>query len=213
MGADGKLDLEASSKKLGEGYVHAEKRIGTAAAAPDTPDAYQFTPPEQFKDVPLDEGLSKSFRERAHKAGLSQEQFAFVMGEYFELVPSLLDAKASHTAETARAELSKVWKTTPELEAGMNAAERAVALAPEALREQIKEKYGADPLFWQFAAHYGQQMREDKPPASAPAAQPSAADALMASEAYRNAKHPDHARVSEQVRLHFQQRYGSTAAM
>lgn len=212
MGADGQLDLAASSKKLGEGYANAEKRIGTSASAPETPDAYQFSPPEAFKDVPLDEGLSKSFRERAHKAGLSQDQFAFVMGEYFDLVPALLDAKAAHTAESARSELSKVWKTPAELEAGMNAAERAVSSAPEALRAQLKEKYGADPLFWQFAAHYGQQLREDTPPSQAAPAAPSAVDALMASEAYRNPKHADHARVSQQVQQHFEKRYGSAPA-
>lgn len=213
MGADGQLDLAASSKKLGEGYTQAEKRIGTAASAPESPDGYQFTPPEQFKDVPLDEGLSKSFRERAHKAGLSQDQFAFVMGEYFDLVPTLLDAKAAHTAEHARGELSKVWKTPAELEAGMSAAERAVALAPEGMRAQLKEKYGTDPLFWQFAAHYGQQLREDTPPAAAAPAAPSAVEALMKSEAYTNPKHVDHARVSEQVRQHFEKRHGTAPAM
>lgn len=213
MGTDGKLDLAASSAKLGEGYAAAVKRIGTDASAPDSPDAYQFTPPEAFKDVPLDAELSKAFRERSHKAGLSQAQFEFVMGEYFNLVPTLLDAKAGHTAEQARQELSKVWKSQPELEAGMSAAERAVADAPAELRQQLKDKYGTDPLFWQFAAHIGRGMGEDRPPANAPAAQPSSADALMASEAYRNPKHPDHVKVSEQVRQYFQRVSGNAPAM
>lgn len=212
IGADGQLDLAASSKKLGEGYSAAEKRIGTTASAPENPDAYTFQAPEAFKDVPLDEGMSKSFRERAHKAGLSQDQYAFVMGEYFELVPSLLNAKAAHSAESARAELSKVWSTTADLEAGMNAAERAVSLAPEAMRQQLKERYGTDPLFWQFAAHYGRQLAEDRPPAAAAPAAPAAADALMTSEAYRNPRHPDHARVSQQVQQHFRARYGESPA-
>lgn len=136
-----------------------------------------------------------------------------VMGEYFALVPSLLDAKTAHTAETARTELSKVWPTSPELEAGMTAAERAVAMAPKDLQQAVKEKYGADPLFWQFAAHYGKQLREDTPPAAGAPAAPSSADSLMASEAYRNPKHPDHARVSAQVRDGFEKRYGSAPAM
>lgn len=213
MDATGQIDMAASSKKLGEGYTNAEKRIGTTASAPESPDAYAFTPPEEFKDTPLDEGLAKSFRDRAHKAGLSQDQFQFVMGEYFGLVPALLDAKTAHTSESARAELSKVWKTSPELEAGMNAAERAVSMAPKDLQQAVKEKYGADPLFWQFAAHYGKQLREDTPPSSAPAAQTSSADALMASDAYRNPKHPEHVRVSAQVQQHFQARYGTAPAM
>jgi len=215
LDGDGKLDLQASSQKLAEGYAAAAKRIGTGDLPPEAPDGYKdFTPPEAFKDVQLDPDLSRSFRERAHKAGLTQSQFDFVMGEYFNVVPEVLNAAASVSADEARAELSKVWSTPAELEANMTAAERAVSQVPQALQEQIKAKYGTDPLFWQFAAVYGREAREDRPPAPAGgAASVTDTDALMRSEAYRNSKHPDHEKVSRQVSEAFQKRHGTQPAI
>lgn len=211
IGADGKLDLQASSQKLAEGYAAAAKRIGTGDLPPESPDAYKDSPvPEAFKDVPLDPELTRSFRERAHKAGLTQSQLDFVMGEYFSVVPSVLNAAASLSADEARAELSKVWSSPSELQRNMTAAERAVSLMPGELQEQIRTKYGTDPVFWQFAAQFGRETREDRP-ASTGGSTPPATDveAVMRSEAYRNPKHPDHQRVSLQVQEAFNKRFGT----
>jgi hypothetical protein len=213
LGADGKLDLSASSQKLAEGYSAAQKRIGTGDLPPDDPAKYTFTVPEALKDVKLDESLTNAFRTEAHKAGLTQSQYEFVMGKYFELVPGLLDGAAKVTAEQARSELQQVWKSPAEYEANMSNAQRAIAAAPAELQQAIVERFGTDPVFAQFAALWGKQTREDRPPngAAAPAA-PAAADALMASEAYHNPKHPDHARVSAQVQAHFKRQFGEAAA-
>lgn len=214
LGADGKLDLQASSQKLAEGYNAAAKRIGTGDLPPETPDAYKFTPPEEFKDVQLDPELAGPFRERAHKAGLTQTQFEFVMGEYFSVVPSVLNAAASLTADEARAELSQVWSTPAELQGNMTAAERAVSLMPPDLAAKVREKYGTDPLFWQFAAQFGKETREDNSPRGGGGQSPATdTDALMRTEAYRNAKHPDHAKVSAQVAEAFNKRFGTAPAM
>lgn len=205
---EGKLDVEASSKKLAESYTNLEK---VRTQAPAKPDEYQFTPPEQFKDLQLDPEGQKAFRERAHKAGLSQSQFEFVMGEYFELVPSVLNAAAKMSADEARSELQKVWQSPAELQANMGAAERAVSMMPADLQEQIRQKYGTDPVFWQFAAQFGKETREDRPPSAGGGGAPPVTDveAVMRSEAYRNPKHPDHARVSQQVQEFFNKRHGN----
>lgn len=214
MGADGALDLQASSQKLAEGYAAASKRIGTGDLPPEAPDGYKDSPvPDAFKDIPLDPQLTGPFRERAHKAGLTQAQLDFVMGEYYQLVPSLLNAQAKFSADEARAELSKVWSTTTELQGNMSAAERAVSLMPQQLQEQIKDRYATDPVFWQFAAHFGRESREDRPAAGGSAPDVTNVEALMASEAYRNAKHPDHATVSKRVRDAFERRAGTQPAV
>lgn len=208
MGADGALDMAASSQKLAEGYAAAQRRIGTGDLPPDDPSKYTFTVPEALKEVKLDDELTSAFRTEAHKAGLTQSQYEFVMGKYFELVPGLLDGAAKVTADQARGELQQVWKSPTEFEANMSSAQRAIHAAPAELQAQIVERFGTDPVFAQFAALWGKQMREDKPTAAAAPAAPSPADALMASEAYRNPKHPEHARVSAQVAEHFKRRYG-----
>jgi hypothetical protein len=212
--ADGTLDRDASGLKMSEGLAAAVKRIGTGDLPPETPADYKFTPPEKFKDVVFEEAALNGFRERAHKAGYTQAQYEFAMAEYFELVPSLLDASAAHTADQARGELQKVWETPADLNANMIAAERAVALAPPALRDQIKEKYGTDPLFWQFAAHYGKQLQEDRPPAVGGTVAPSLdVEALMKSPAYRDPKHPEHAAVSARVVEIQKRRYGEASVV
>lgn len=214
MGTDGKLDLAASNQKLGEGYAAAVKRIGTGDLPPENADGYKFTVPDALKDVALDEGITKRFRDEAHKHGLTGAQYEFIMAEYFAMVPALLDGKAAATATEARTELQKVWSTPADLNANMSAAERAVAMAPEALREQIREKYGTDPLFWQFAAHYGKQTREDTPPAgAAPSAPSTDAEALMKQPAYRDPKHPEHAAISARVVEIQRKRFGEAAVV
>ena len=213
-GADGKLDLTASSQKLAEGYAAAAKKIGTGDVAPESPDAYQFTPPEAYKDVPLDADLSRSFRERAHKAGLTQAQFEFVMGEYFEVVPSVLNGAAALSAEQARTELQKVWPAQADYDANMIAVQRAVNAAPPDLQAKLAEKFGTDPLFSQFAALFGKEMREDRSPPPPGSQQGGAGvEVLMTSEAYTNPKHPDHTRVSQQVQQHFARLHGTAPAM
>jgi hypothetical protein len=213
MDGEGKLDMAASSKKLGEGYGNLSKKLGTGELPPETPDAYTYTAPEQFKDIPLDEGLSKSFRDRAHKAGLNQQQFEFVMGEYFGLVPQVLNAAASHTAAEAKAALSQVWKTPAELDAGVKAANRALTSAPEGVRDAVWEKFGRDPDFIQFAASFGKEMREDSPPSTAGTATVEDIGALVSSEAYRNPKHKDHASTSAKVKSHFESKYSNAPAV
>lgn len=212
---DGKLDLEASGKKMSDGLAAAVKRIGSGDLPPETPDAYVDSPvPEQFKDVPLDPELTRSFREGAHKAGLTQPQLDFVMGEYFKLVPSMLNASAALSADEARAQLSQVWSTPAELQSNMTAAERAVAAVPADLQEQIRTEFGTNPLFWQFAAQFGKEVGEDRTVSAGGGAAPvTDVEALMRTEAYRNSKHPDHAKVSAQVAQAFSKRVGEAEIM
>lgn len=211
-GADGSLDLVASSQKLAEGYAHAQRRIGTGDLPPDDPSKYTFAMPEALKDVPLDPSLTDAFRAEAHKHGLTQQQYEFVMGKYFDLVPSLLDGAAKITADEARTQLQQVWKSPAEFEAQMSNAQRAISLAPADVREALAE-LGTNPTFARFAAWVGGQMREDAPPRSSGTLQSSgSASELMASEAYRNPKHPEHARVSEQVRELFRRQHGEAPA-
>lgn len=199
-GADGKLDLNASSQKLGESYRNLERAKG--AGAPSKAEDYAWTPPEELKDLSFDEALHTGFRDRAHKAGLSQEQFAFVMGEYVNLVPELLNGAAEASAAAAREELSKVWSTPSVFEAQVNNAARAIAAGPADLQAELHAKYGRDPAFIRFAAHLGQGMREDRPPSNPDGGTGGGAttvDQLMAHPAYRDPKHPEHKVISQRV--------------
>lgn len=208
-GADGTMDLAASSQKLAQAYDHAVRRIGKPEAAPESPSAYTLTVPEHLELENAEEAFAP-FMERAHAAGLSQEQLDFVMREYFDALPAFMNDAAAVTLDQAKAELAQVWTTPEEMQSNLVAAERAVAAMPPDLQEDVKARFGTDPVFWRFAAHFGREVGEDRP--AAPAGGHSGGQdvsALMRTEAYRNAKHPDHARVSAQVRNHFERTAGS----
>jgi hypothetical protein len=208
-GADGSMDLVASSQKLAQSYEHAVRRIGKPDAAPDSPSAYTVTVPEHLElDIP--EGTFAPFFERAHEAGLSQAQLDFVMGEYFDALPAFMNDAAAVKLEQAKAELAQVWTDPEELNRNMQHAERAVHAMPPDLQEDIKARFATDPVFWRFAAHFGKEVGEDRSSINGGGQAPAArAEALMRTEAYRNAKHPDHAKVSAQVREAFERSAGT----
>lgn len=205
-GADGKFDLEATLLKQADSYTHLERQRGPQA--PASPTDYKWTPPESLKAVTLDDAMSAAFREKAHKAGLTQEQYQFVMEEHLSTLPGLLDGVAKLKKGECEQALRGVWKTEAEYTAGIGDAQRAVNGAPEAIRTHLWEVFGRDPAFLQFAASVGKEMREGRSPnpgtASTAAADKQAVEGLMASEAYRNPKHADHASVSQRVQQFYQ---------
>lgn len=219
LDAEGKLDLNASSKKLGEGYGNLAKKLGTGDAPPAAASEYSFQMPEALKDkgIQIDEVLGGKFKELAHKHGFTQAQYQAAVEASFDLVPEVLDSALKLSAQQAREQLSQVWKSPAEFDAGLNDAQRAVDSAPVGIRQDLWARFGRDPAFLQFAAYVGSHMREDKSVLNADGgtggASPVNVEALMASDAYRNARHPDHAKVSEQVRKFNEQRYGSSALM
>jgi hypothetical protein len=212
--ADGKYDAEATMAKQAESYTHLEKLRGPQP--PATASDYKFVAPEAFKDIKLDDALSASFRERAHKAGMSQDQYQMAVEAHLEMMPGVLDATLKLAANECRAELQKVWAAPHEFEAGLADAQRAVNGAPAAMRDDVWARFGRDPAFIQFAASMGKEMREDKPgnpgQATTGAADQSGVEALMASEAYRNPKHPDHAGTTARVQAFWKRAYGDNPA-
>lgn len=208
-GADGSMDLAASSQKLAQSYEHAVRRIGKPDGAPESPSAYTVTVPEHL-DIEIPEGTFAPFMERAHAAGLSQAQMDFVMSEYFDALPSFMNDAAAVKLDQAKAELAQVWSDPAEMERNMQYAERAVLAMPPDLQEDIKVRFATDPVFWRFAAHFGKEVGEDRSiNGGGGQATTSNAEALMATEAYRNARHPDHAKVSAQVREAFERTAGT----
>jgi hypothetical protein len=204
-----RIDAAATLGKVADAFTHLEKRMGSGDVPPKNAAEYAFQAPEQFKDLQFNEERLNGFREGALKLGFTQEQYQFAMQMHLEAAPDLMESAAALTAQEARAELGKVWKTPTDMDTGIQNATRALRGLPAELQEATRE-LGTDPAFLQAMAFYGSQMREDRPPGGAQGA-PSAPniEALMKGEAYTNPKHPEHTRVSEQVRQHFARVHGS----
>lgn len=212
LGQDGKLDQQATMDKLADGYKNLVSKLGGERVS--APTEYKFERGEKYGEVNFDDALSNQFREGAHKAGLSQEQYQWVMEQYLDHVPQVLNTVLSMKADEARAELQKTWTTSKDFEAGIDNANRAMASAPESLRNDLWARFGRDPGFVLFAAHVGAQMREDSPPTQAQAQSlGNDAEALMRHPAYADPKHPEHAQISRRVVEIRRKQYGDSPLM
>lgn len=215
---DGTLDLEASSRKLAEAYGNAEKRIGGGDIPPKEASEYKVAVPDALKeafDPAKDEGM-QTFLKGAHEAGLNQKQLDFVMGRYFEIAPQLAAGAKQYDANTATAELKKTWATDADFNRNVrNAYAGANAIATKAgidVKNIMDGPLGNDPTFLKLMAAIGPEFAEDAPPGGQQMGTEEEVSKLMASEAYTNPKHADHAKVSEKVRKFYERKFGTEAA-
>jgi hypothetical protein len=97
---DGKPDF----KTLVSSYSSIEKLVSSGkrgAFAPPSADEYEFTP---TADIPYDEEMTAAFKQEAHKAGLSKDQYKWLMGQYERLV-----TQGQSSPEAVEAQLKEEW--------------------------------------------------------------------------------------------------------
>ncbi|HHA2661902.1 hypothetical protein [Stenotrophomonas maltophilia] len=228
---DGKdeIDLQASARKLGEGYRSLEAKLGSGATGtvPENADSYQLTVPIDAEGKPLVEGVDlqefmadpmyKALATKAHAAGISNEQMNFFVGEYLQMAPQLFEANLQLGADEARQVLSAVWKDEAAMKSGIQLAARAAQgfAAPAGQPgnfDNVMQKFGNDPDFLALMASIGKEMGEDKPISSDPVAAADwqeQVDTLKADPAYMDKTNPKHASVVRQVGELYQKRYGT----
>jgi hypothetical protein len=194
----GEIDPVASAAKVAEAYTKLEKRLGEGGARPKAPADYKLPElPEALKDLNLEGELTDAFREEAHKAGLSQAQFEFVMGKYLDLAPQLVNGGKAVSADETIAELKTAWGKDYAANAG-NAWRGLTQVAQIAglTVQEVESELGNSAAFNRIMAAVGAQMREDTSvnTGGQGAGASSMADAasLQASEAFRNPRHPEH---------------------
>lgn len=179
--ADGKLDMEASAKKLADGYANAVKRIGTGDLPPESADKYAVTVPDEFKEAfKADDKMLAEFRSQAHAKGLTQGQFDFVLGEFFKRVPALAEQQTELARSECEAELRKSWPREDDYRGNLTAAFRAATAYGGPDAEALIADYGNDPRMVRLLAAIGKELREDSPPADSLPAAPADIDKRIA---------------------------------
>ncbi|MBJ9306279.1 hypothetical protein I5504_21510 [Citrobacter koseri] len=211
MGEDGKLSIESSARKLAENYTHLEKRMGSGDAPPKTSDEY--APKVEVEGFNWDEFKAdprmQSFMKAAHAKGITNDQMGFIIGEYAQRAPELVNGAAELDADNAATQLREVWKTDAEFNKNIGLAFRAFnSLADDADKGRMDE-IGNNPMVIRMLAKVGAEMQEDAPAGGEVnlAEQQTIRD-LMKSPAYMDPKHADHERVSAQVKAYYQKRFG-----
>lgn len=173
--------------------------------APENVDGYEVEIDgfdyDEFKAIP--ENLE--FLDRAHKAGLNNEQMNFLLGEYNDIIPRVLGANAEMDTESCTTALNEVWggETQANIRFAVRAAQNAVNEGILTQEEINSAAFGNNPMVLKMAAYFGKQLGEDTPPNITQQSGSESVEQLMLSEAYNSASHPDHAQVAAKVSAYF----------
>lgn len=212
--ATGAIDLEASSRKLAEGYQHASQRIGSGEAPPATPDDYapegltEGIDLEQLKADPQYQGWLKG----AHALGINNKQLGYIVNGLAERLDQVYAGRQiDFKAEAMKAD---GWQTEADFNANMALAHRAFkAYATPEEMERITE-IADDPILMRILSRVGKEIGEDRPTAGAGGPIDAGSfdeqvAALRANPAYGDKRHPEHDAVMAKIQGLYDRRYGT----
>lgn len=180
-----------------------------APVVPESIDGYEVNVEgfdfDEFKAIPE----NQEFLERARAAGFDNEKLGFLLGEYNELIPTLMEANAALDNETAVQKMTEVWggEADQNFKYAQSAAGNLISNGVLTAEEVNDPSFGNNPLVLKMAAYFGSQLQEDTPPSNTQQSGGVDVESLMKSEAYLNESHPDHKRVFAQVQNFYQKQY------
>lgn len=222
MGADGKLDLAASSKKVAENYAALEKRMGTGDVPPKTPEEYA---PEGLPEGVDIAELSKDplyagFLKGAHAQGLTNKQVSYVLNEYLSRAPEIAAGAKTLDVEACTTALKETWSDPAAFKTNLSAAYRVTSVVAQKAGIDMAAIEGSaianDPTFLRLMAALGPEFAEDT--AVAGATQLAAADfdaqlnEIKAHPAYMDGNHPEHKALMQRKADLYAKRYGTAPA-
>lgn len=181
----------------------------TVTTVPESIDGYEVEVEgfdfDEFKAIEE----NQAFLERAREAGLDSKSLNFLLGEYNQLIPSLMEGNAALDNEAAVQAMKETWGAETDSNFGFaqSAANNLVTNGVLTAEEVNNPSFGNNPLVLKMAAYFGQQLNEDTPPSNTQQSGAVDVQSLMASEAYLNDKHPDHKSVSAQVERYYSKTY------
>lgn len=177
--------------------------------APESIDGYEVNVEgfdfAEFKAIPE----NQEFLERARDAGIDSKTLNFIMGEYNQFIPQLLQGNAALDTEACVTAMKEVWQGDTDQNFGFAhaAAQHAIQNGILTVEEVNSPEFGNNPLVLKMAAYFGQQLQEDRPPSNTQQSGGEDIQSLMQSEAYLNESHADHKRVFAKVQSYYQKQY------
>lgn len=206
------VDPIESAKKMAASYDGLSKRLGTGDIPPKDAESYTVDFGEkalmsfdEFKAEPE----NQEFLKQAHELGMTEKQVQFVLGQYMERLPEIIQAGKDATLEAAQSALNEVWKSEAEFTRNLQGAYKAFQHYASPEDKQLIDQIGNNPLVIKLLANIGKDLQEDDGIAKPQGINPDDAKALMRGEAYRNPNHPDHKAVHARVREFYEKNYGT----
>ena len=192
---------EQGQEQGGEGNPQGEQQKALASADDYSVDIEGFNF-DDFKGIEE----NKAFLDRAHQAGLSNEQLKFVLGEYNDIIPKVAKGMQQFKTEDCTATLQKEWGDDTEANLGLVLkAAQSAGLTIEQINAD--PAIGNNPAVIKLLTHFGKQMQEDVPPQNTQQNGGDDVQQLMRSEAYSNPRHADHQRVKQQIAQWYAKQY------
>lgn len=210
------INLEGAYGKKFEEHLkddaapEVKARINAVRGVPESPDAYEFAEAPKDSGITMDEAVAKSFKEVAHKAGLTKSQVKALSEWQINLEIGRHQAGANERAEAEQKgmdALKQKWGA---------AADRNIALCQQVVAEVGGKDLAAylnesgmtnDPRAVEFLARIGARMAEDKlitpNPIGLTVDDAKAELAKIRKDAktngYLDKNHPDHKRIVARV--------------
>lgn len=178
-------------------------------SVPDSIDGYEVNIDgfnyDEFKAIPE----NQEFLERAREAGLDSKNLSFLLGEYNQLLPALMQENAHLDNEACISAMKETWgaDTDTNFSYAKAAANNAIQNGILTAEEVNSPEFGNNPLVLKMAAHFGAQLNEDTPPSNTQQSGAVDVQSLISSEAYMNESHPDHKRVYAEVQKAYAKSY------
>jgi hypothetical protein len=208
---DGTVNWEASALKMAQGHAALEKRLGAGEAPPKDPDSYAPDLPQGVTmDALKSDPLYAGFLKGAHAKGLNNAQVGWLLGQFQERMAM---ATAGPDPTVAEAELAGIWKLPGEMDKNLSNSYRAAHAfaADKEHAERVEQKFGNDPDFIRLMAKIGGELGEDRPPEGITSVEQETLESLIASPAYMDAKHPEHAKTVAKTRALYAKKYPDNA--
>lgn len=209
---DGSIDVEASTAKLLDGHAELQKKFGAGDLPPKTPEDYAPTVEgldfEELKADPQYAGFLKG----AHAKGLTNDQVSWVLNEYASRAgdDGAVAALGMTTAEFQQA-MEPVWQDVGGYQAGMGLAMRTLRTYGGDLTKEELATIPNNPIVAKVLAAIGKELPEDG--GTPRAGTMNVADwetevtTLRGSEAYNDAKHPEHKQAIAKMAQLYAKRY------
>lgn len=200
---------ETSTQEGGDQGEQGGQEQQQPSVVPDSIDDYKVDLEgfdyDEFKAIPE----NQEFLERARAAGFDSEKLNFLLGEYTQLLPKIMEQNATLDAEGCVQAMKEVWQGDTDKNFGFAqaAAQNAIQNGILTAEEVNSPEFGNNPLVLKMAAYFGQQLQEDTPPSNTQQSGSENIQSLMRSEAYNNDQHPDHARVYAEVSKWHEKQY------